>query len=336
VSAASAPRVHFVMPEGVDDPAHPSGGNVYDRRLCAELLARGWAVIEHSVPPSGLGRALASVPDGATALVDGLIASEVLLPETSRLRIVVLLHMPVGDDHERAVLAAAAGVVTTSDWARRRVPGRIPGRLVTVAAPGSDPAPLATGSSSGGELLCVGAVVRAKGQDVLVDALAEITHLDWRCTLVGALDLEPGFVDGLRGRARDAGIGDRLRLTGPLVGTHLEHAYAGADVLVTASRRESYGMSVTEALARGIPVVTTDVGGLSEAVGSAPDGSRPGLLFRGDDSSALADRLERWLVEPQLREQLRRSAAGRRETLGSWAETAGQVAGVLADARIAC
>jgi hypothetical protein len=315
------------MPEGVDDPAHPSGGNVYDRRLCRELLARGWAVIEHSVPPSELARALASVPDRGVVLVDGLIASEALLPEISRLRIVVLLHMPVGDDHERAVLSAAAAVVTTSAWAR----GRIPGRPVTVAAPGSDLAPRATGSDSGGQLLCVGAVVRAKGQDVLLDALAKITHLDWRCTFVGALDLDPGFVDDLRDRHPD-----RVRFTGALVGKDLEDVYAGTDLLVSASRREAYGMSVTEALARGIPVVTTDLGGLPEAVGTAPDGSRPGLLFRGDDSSALADHLERWLDDPQLRERLRRSAAGRRETLGSWAETARQVAEVLADARIAC
>lgn len=332
MSAAAPPRVHFVMPEGVDDPARPSGGNVYDRRLSRELLAQGWAVIEHSVPPSGLARALASVPDRGVVLVDGLIASEALLPETSRLRIVVLLHMPVGDDHERAVLSAAAAVVTTSDWAC----GRVPGRPATVAAPGSDPAPRATGSGSGGQLLCVGAVVRAKGQDVLMDALARITHLDWRCTFVGALDLDPGFVDDLRDRAREVGIRDRVRFTGALAGEQLEEVYAGTDLLVSASRRESYGMSVTEALARGIPVVTTDVGGLPEAVGSAPDGSRPGLLFRGDDSSALADHLERWLGDPHLRERLRGSAAGRRETLGSWAETARQVAGVLADTRIAC
>ena len=332
MSATAPPRVHFVMPEGVDDPAHPSGGNVYDRRLCRELLARGWAVTEHRVPLSGLARALAAVPDRGVVLVDGLIASEALVPETSRLRIVVLLHMPVGDDRERAVLNAAAAVVTTSDWARERVPGR----AATVAAPGSDPALPATGSRSGRELLCVGAVVRAKGQDVLLDALAKIVHADWHCTVAGALDLDPAFVEELRARADEVGIGDRVRFTGAVVGQDLDDVYAGTDLLVSASRRESYGMSVTEALARGIPVVTTDVGGTPEAVGSAPDGSRPGLVFPADDSSALAEHLERWLGEPQLRGRLRRAAAGRRETLDSWAETARRVAGVLADERIAC
>lgn len=320
--------VHVVVPEGIDDPRHPSGGNAYDRRLCRELGALGWTVSEHRVAASGVARALASVPDRGVVLVDGLIADEALLPETSRLRIVVLLHMPKGDERERTILNAAAAVVATSEWARGWVVEEH-GVRASVAAPGSDPAPLATGSSSGAELLCVGAVVRAKGQDILLEGLAGITHLDWQCTFVGALDLDPGFVDELRGR-----IPDRVRFTGALTRERLQDVYAGTDLLISASRRESYGMSVTEALARGIPVVTTDVGGLPEAVGSAPDGSRPGLLFPADDVAALAEQLERWLGDPRLREQLRRSASGRRETLGSWAETAGHVVETLAASRV--
>ncbi len=222
--------VHVVVPDSIDDPRHPSGGNVYDRRLCHELAALGWEVRQHAVAPSEVARALASVPDGRVVLVDGLIASEALLPQTSRLRLVVLLHMPVGDDEEAAILNAAAAVVTTSEWAR----GRVPHSRVSVAAPGSDRMPLATGSAPGGELLCVGAVVRAKGQDVLLDALARITHLDWRCTFVGALDLDPGFVGELRDRHTD-----RVRFQGALTGSRLDAAFATADLLVSASRRES-------------------------------------------------------------------------------------------------
>ncbi len=318
-------KVHVVVPEGIDDPRRPSGGNVYDRRLCQELAALGWVVEEHAVRPSDLMRALASVPDRGVVLVDGLIASEALLAETSRLRIVVLLHMPVGDDRERAVLSAVAGVVTTSEWARARVPAD----RVTVAAPGADVAPRAAGSSDGGALLCVGAVVRAKGQDVVLDALARIISRDWSCTFVGALDLEPDFVHDLHDR-----LPDGVRFTGPLAGKDLEDRYAGADLLVSASRRESYGMAVTEALARGIPVVTTEVGGLPEAVGSAPDGSRPGLVFPVDDVHALAGHLDRWLGDPQLRERLRRSAAGRSDSLGSWAGTARSVVEALEESRV--
>ena len=41
--------LHVVVPDGVDDPARPSGGNTYDRRLCSELTALGWEVREDAV-----------------------------------------------------------------------------------------------------------------------------------------------------------------------------------------------------------------------------------------------------------------------------------------------
>ena len=42
--------VHVVVPDGIDDPARPSGGNVYDRQACRALAATGWTVHEHAVP----------------------------------------------------------------------------------------------------------------------------------------------------------------------------------------------------------------------------------------------------------------------------------------------
>src|SRR5919202_1474149 len=69
----------------LDDPARPSGGNAYDRRVCRGLAARGWAVREHAVPgawprpgaagQTTLARAVPRIPDGAVVLLDGLIAS---------------------------------------------------------------------------------------------------------------------------------------------------------------------------------------------------------------------------------------------------------------------
>ena len=42
--------VHVVVPDGIDDPDRPSGGNAYDRRICRGLEALGWSVHEHAVP----------------------------------------------------------------------------------------------------------------------------------------------------------------------------------------------------------------------------------------------------------------------------------------------
>jgi glycosyltransferase involved in cell wall biosynthesis len=115
-----------------------------------------------------------------------------------------------------------------------------------------------------------------------------------------------------------------------LVGPALEAAYHLADVIVLPSRGESFGMVVTEALARGLPVVATRTGGVPEALGRAPGGTLPGLLVAPDDPVALADTLARWIDERHLRDRLRRAAASRRPTLPGWDRTAAGLADVLA------
>jgi glycosyltransferase involved in cell wall biosynthesis len=348
-------EVHIVVPEGIDDPARPSGGNVYDRHLCRGLDSLGWSVHEHAVPGcwprpgrasyAALAGVVSRIPDGAVVLLDGLVAStapDVLVPHASRLRLVVLVHMPLGDRPaadvgdarawEAAVLSAAAAVVTTSAWTRRRLlelyalpPGR-----VHVAEPAVDAADLVPGTAAGGALLCVAAVIADKGHDVLLAALATTRDLSWQCVCVGSLERDPAFVAGLRRRSLDGGLDDRVCFRGPLTGADLDRAYAAADLLVLASRGETYGMVVSEALARGLPVVATEVGGLTEALGHAADGTRPGLLVPPGDPAALGASLRSWLGDAELRARLRGAARERRESLCGWSTTASVLAGVLA------
>jgi glycosyltransferase involved in cell wall biosynthesis len=319
------------------------------------LGALGWSVNEHAVPGfwtrpgatafAALEASLQRIPDGAVVLLDGLIASQapdVLAPQSRRLRSVVLVHMPRGhrppDDDarraERAVLSGAAALLTTSEWARRRLIElyELPPHRVHVARPGVDAAPLATGTPAGGALLCVAIVTFDKGHDVLLDALASISELPWHCACVGSLDREPAFVETLRRSCAAAGLGDRVSFPGPLTGADLDAHYASADLLVVASRAETYGMVVSEALARGLPVLASDVGGLSEAIGHGADGSRPGLLVAPEDPAALGAGLRAWLGDQELRAQLRSTARERREVLSPWSRTASIVAGVLAEA----
>jgi len=154
--------VHFLVPEGVDDHRRPSGGNVYDRRLSFELARLGWTVREHGVTGRSLAGTLAALPDGVVAVVDGLVASApAMQAEARRLRLVVLLHMPVGGATERAVLAAADAVVATSRWTRAWVlrHHELPAERVRVAVPGMDRGPRVVGSTSGGSLVTAGDVI---------------------------------------------------------------------------------------------------------------------------------------------------------------------------------
>ena len=344
--------VHFIVPEGIADPARPSGGNAYDRRVARGLAATGWTVHVHEVPgpwpwPDATSlRALAGsvgeVPDGALVLADGLVASpaaEVLAPEAGRVRLVVLVHMPLGHgatdtgarEREGAVLTAAASVVTTSAWARRALLElySLPSDRVHVAEPGVDPAELAPGTATAGALLSVAAVIPGKGHDVLVDALASLTSFRWQCLCVGSLERDPAFVARVRRRAADNGMDRRLRFPGPQAGADLARSYAGADLLVLPSRAETYGMVVAEALARGLPVVAAEVGGVREALGQGPDGTRPGLLVPPGDPAALRDALRAWLEDAGLRGRLRVAARERRTSLPDWSATTSAVADAL-------
>ena len=349
--------VHFVVPDRIDDPTRPSGGNAYDRHVCRELDALGWSVHEHAARGrwprpdaeslSALAGVVQGVPDGAVALVDGLVAStapQVLVPLSARLRVVVVVHMPLGHrpadggadeirTRERAVLEAAAAVVTTSRWSRDRLLGLYPlaPDCVHVAEPGVDRADLAPGTPAGRGLLCVAAVISEKGHDVLIEALLGMSELSWQCVCVGSLDRDPAFVEDLRRRTLEGALGDRVSFPGPRTGVELERSYAAADLMVLASRAETYGMVVAEALARGLPIVATEVGGVTEALGSGADGTRPGLLVPPDDAAALAAALRAWLGDAALRGRLRRAAQERRASLRAWSATASILARVLTE-----
>jgi glycosyltransferase involved in cell wall biosynthesis len=340
--------VHVVVPDGIDDPTRPSGGNTYDRRICGELTTAGWDVRElvasggwprpDAAALSGLARAIGRLPDGALVLLDGMIASAaagVLVPESDRLRLVVVVHMPFGDvavpaDAECAVLRRARAVLTPSSWTRERLLDRcrLPPDTVHVARPGADRGDLAPGSPDGGRLLCVGAVLPAKGQDLLLAALGGLADRHWSCTVVGSLDRDHAFVEGLRRSAADLGIADRISFPGPRVGAELEREYRTADLLVHPSRSESYGMVVGEALAVGLPVLAAAVGGVPEALGRTTEGL-PGLLVPAHDPGALGEALGVWLEDPQLRTRLRRAARERRRSSEGWDATARRVAEVL-------
>ena len=347
-------HVHVVVPESIDNPARPSGGNVYDRRLCAELGAHGWQVRPHVVAGSwpapdaaarhAFAAVLAAVPDGRPVVVDGLLASTVpdlLAPHAGRVRLVALVHMPLGVSKdadamhgrkaECRVLHSCRAVVTTSRWTRdtllrlyRLAPGRI-----HVAVPGSDPVAPTCGRRRGNRLLCVASIESHKGHDQLVMALANTVDLPWQLRCVGALDKDPAFVDRVRRLLDRTGVADRVELTGPLAGSDVHRMYDDADILVLASSFESYGMVVTEALAHALPVIATAVGGIPEALGRTADGRVPGVLVPPGDSQELAAAIRHWLTDPASRRLLRQAAASRRTTLPRWSTTAGTVSHVL-------
>ncbi len=318
----------FLVPHGVQDSRHPTGGNRFDVELVAALRLAGWRTRMIEVDRDGVDvdRVLAELPENEPVLLDGLLLERGIdwSPLGAR-RLVPLLHMPPSDSGAFEVLHRVDSVVTTSAWTAERVREHLPSAPIVVALPGVRPTRLVGTSPTGRRLRSVGALLPHKGQDVLVAALGRIRHLEWRCELVGPSDVDPAFTRHLAELAAEAGIAERVLITGPRHANPVDGLYSGADLVVLPSRTESYGMAAAEALACGVPVLAADTGGVREAVDPAAS-----LLVPPDDPVGLAAALHAWLSRTELRRRLTaaaRLAGGHRR---SWSSAAGVVADVLA------
>jgi len=347
---ALSPRdVYFLVP---GDLATRTGGYLYDRRVVDGLRARGWPV---TVRPLGGGfpspspaevaharETLGRLPAGSTVVIDGLALGampEVVTPEASRLRLVGLIHHPLAEEtgldpatarglheRERAALAATVRCVTTSRHTARDLTGYgvSPGRI-GVVPPGTDPAPLA-GRHRGRtlELLCVATLTPRKGHRVLLRALAPLRQHRWRLTCVGSLERHPATARSVTAQCRRLGLAGRVTFRGELDDEALAACYRRADLFVLASFHEGYGMALAEALARGLPVVSTWAGAIPETVPGAA-----GVLVSPGDVGALSRALDRVLSDPVLRERLAAGARRARRALPTWGTSAQRFAAEL-------
>jgi glycosyltransferase involved in cell wall biosynthesis len=328
-------RLQLVVPADVDSP---TGGNVYDLALAEALRADGDEVALVLCEPSGLRAAVMKPWEGPT-LVDGLLASS--QPEAvASAPVAVLVHMPVGlvtglsrerteqlDRLERQALHAARVVIATSHWTARYLGRHGLPADVAVAPPGVDPAPVVTGSDPP-LFVHLAALLPHKDQLTVVGALRDVSDLSWRARLAGPVDRDREYAAAVAAAVRAAGLDDRVEIPGTM---SRDAAWAGADLALLPSRAESFGMVVTEALARGIAAVVSE-GGPAEALGVATNGERPGVVITAGDPSVLARVLRRWLTDEQHREGLRRCALSRRTALDGWQATARRVRLALADA----
>jgi glycosyltransferase involved in cell wall biosynthesis len=142
-------------------------------------------------------------------------------------------------------------------------------------------APGARERSSPVELLSVGHLCHQKGFDVLLRALRICLDegLPVRLSIVGKGHLR----DELETLALELGLGDHVTWVGAPARSTMPDVYRNADVFVLASRHESFGVVVIEALASGVPVVATECGGPEEIVTPAC-----GALAPPEDAAALA------------------------------------------------
>lgn len=350
--AAPVPRrVTLLVPGAL---ATRTGGYGYDRDVLAGLRDFGWTTdvreLDASFPfptpaaREGAARALSALPDGALVIADGLgfgALPEEAAREARRLRIIALVHHPLAEEtglddetrtrlqtSERRALTAARLVVVTSPATGRRMPSYgVPRDRVRVIVPGTPHRPVAKGTGHPVALLCIATLIQRKGHRVLLDAVSTLRDLPWQLTCYGSHTLQRVTADGLVAHGTWLGLDDRIRWAGEADEATLSTAYDAADVFVLPTLHEGYGMVVAEAVACGLPVVSTRVGGIPDLVG---DDS--GILVEPGDSTALAAALRIVVGDAAARVRLTAGARARRETLTRWPDAIHRWDGVLREA----
>jgi glycosyltransferase involved in cell wall biosynthesis len=229
---------------------------------------------------------------------------------------------------------SAAFVVCISDFARSQLMGLVGAEhwdKLTVVHCGVDTAALRPRSSNGAradgpvDVLCVGRLVPVKGQLVLLQAVAELVRAgrDVHLALVGAGPMH----EVLATEARRLGIEDRVELTGPLGHPEVLRRIEAADVFCLPSFAEGVPIVLMEAMALGVPVLTTRVMGIPELV---QDGFN-GLLVAPGSHDELLTGLRRLIDDEPLRVALGRAARRHVENEHALARSAGQLRALFAE-----
>jgi len=342
----------FIVPGSIDTR---TGGYEYDRRMIDGLRVLGWTV---AIRELGAGfpnptrseldaadSTLAERPDGSLVLIDGLAfgaMSEQARRHASRLRLVPIVHALLADEvgidaetvaarrrSEAGALSVVDRLIAVGDSLIPRLAalGVDRGRVV-VAKPGTDRAPLARGSGDGPlHFVTVATLNPGKGHAVLMEALANLGDRRWRLTCAGSMTRHPATAARVRSMVRDFHLEDRVALAGEQRSDAIAALYDRADLFVLPTLAETHPLSVLEALARGLPIVSTTVGAIPDLVCAAD--SPAGLLVPPADPAALAGALARVLDDGRLRSRLAEGARQVREALPTWHDASRQLSAAL-------
>lgn len=181
-------------------------------------------------------------------------------------------------------------------------------------------------AGNGQSVVTVRRLVAKNGVDVLIRAwpLVLQEHPSARLTIAGDGPERPAIVS----LARDLGVSDSIDLLGNVPPDEIPGILSAADVFAIPSRIEATSIACLEAMAAGLPVVGTSVGGIPELVSEGTTG----LLVPPDEPKLLARALNRLLSDPGLRTRLGRNARKRAEANFSWDDVAMKTEAVYREA----
>jgi glycosyltransferase involved in cell wall biosynthesis len=341
-------KLIFVFP---GDLASLTGGYAYDRRVIEGLQTSGWQIqlisLGEGYPfptKEQLDKAaslLLQLEAGVPMLVDGLALG--VLPDlapllAARHPLVGLVHHPLAfesglspeqvrtlQESEKKSLMHAKKVVANSPKTARDLTGfyGVPVQNVTVVLPGTDrcavrqiPALTRRPSSGPVQLLSVGSVIPRKGFHILVEALQPLKSLSWRLTIAGDVNRDAPAYAHLKEVIHRCSLQDRVHVLGAVSSLELQNLYAKSDVFVLASFYEGYGMVFAEAMANGLPIVSTTGGAIADTVPK-----QAGVLVEPGQVDALSDAIKLLIENDDYRSSLAQGARSAAQQQPTWEES---------------
>jgi len=330
--------VHFIVPGPLDTL---TGGFIYDRQMVDGLRDAGRLGMVHELAGDfpraapydiAAGAAvLSGLPDRALCVIDGLALTalgQAVVQHASRLEVVAMIHHPLADETglsdrekeaffeaEKAVLGEVSRIVVSSARTALRLRDfDVSPSAIRVVEPGI--AEWAAGGWSGGQdgpvrILSVATLTRRKGHDIALRALADCPDLDWRLDIVGA-PRDAVHADALKQLAGDLGLAERVTFHGELGDAALQELHRSAGLFLSATYHEGFGMALADAVAFGLPVVTTEEGAVAEAVRAAAE------LVPAGDAGALGRTLRALLEDTDARLALAARSRAAAAGLSGW------------------
>jgi len=143
--------------------------------------------------------------------------------------------------------------------------------------------------------------------------LMRLREKRWSCVCAGSVTRHPAYAATVQSQTVDAGLADRVQFVGECAPDVLDGLYHSSSLFVLPSYDEGYGMALTEALARGLPVVSTTGGAIPDTV--PPE---VGILVPPGDEGALASVLDELLTDASRRTRLAHAARQHASTLPDW------------------
>lgn len=323
----------------------PSGGHVFNRHLMAEAQRQGFPLLARPMEPDA--PIAGPFEPGTVALWDSLFL-ELLAdhPPAPAVHGLLVHYLPFlnpllssGERHQwerrfdRAV-AAMDFLLATGRTAARFMERRYFDKEVFVCEPGVDPVfpearriPIGPVVEGRIRIATVANLLPAKGQLELLEILASLDYRDWEWHLAGDESVDADYTRLLLSHAERLGVSECIVRHGVQDETNLARLLARMDLFAFPSRYEAYGMAVAEAVAVGLPVVTTGVGEAERLVRHG----ETGFVVPVSDKEGFRTALARLLTEGELRQEFRSRSMGK--PARSWERAYAEFARCLASYR---